>query len=207
MDFTFLNNLYKISNFYFFPSCYIEGGNYLKPLELLKKLADKCDAISVFFGKLISWLIGILILILVYEVISRFVFNKPTTWVYDVSYMIGGAAVLIGAAMALKNNQHVRVDVFFAKLSTRNQLIMDIAFSLLFFFPLLIFGLMNSFDTAWVSWIRKEHIMSGNWKPPIYPLKMVIPFAFSLLIIQGMSELARNILKLIGKEEEKEHGN
>lgn len=174
----------------------------MKPLEMLKKLADFCDNISVFFGKMISWLIGLLIVILVYEVISRFAFNKSTIWVYDVSYMIGGAAVIIGAAMALKNKHHVRVDVFYTRFSPRTQVILDIVFTLLFFFPLLIFAVVNSFDTALASWIRKEHIMSGNWQPPIYPLKMVIPFAFLLLIIQGMSDLAHSILKLKGKEGE-----
>ncbi|WP_158211732.1 TRAP transporter small permease subunit [Alkalihalobacterium alkalinitrilicum] len=169
--------------------------------NILIKVSQTCDAISEWAGKLISWFIGVLILILTYEVISRFLFNRNVPWAMDVSYMLGGSAIIIGAAWALKNRQHVRVDTFYDRFPPKMKAIIDIVFVLLLFFPLIIFGLMNSFDAALLSWQRNEHIMTGNWQPPIYPLKSAIPIAFFLLLIQGISELCKSILQLTGKEE------
>jgi TRAP-type mannitol/chloroaromatic compound transport system permease small subunit len=173
----------------------------MKNTDVLRKVVKVCDSVSEWSGKAVSWLLIALIISLVYEVISRHFFNSPTFWAYDISYMLGGTVAFIGGAMALKNKQHVRVDLFYAKLSPRKQAVVDIVLSVLLFFPLLIYGFTNSFAAALLSWERKERIMSGFWQPPIYPLKMIISIAFALLIVQGVGELIRNVLKLLyGRE-------
>lgn len=168
----------------------------------LIKVMKICDSISEWSGKIISWLTMALIFTLVYEVVSRYFFNSPTFWSYDISYMLGGTVAFIGGAWALKNKQHVRVDLFYTRFSPKMQATVDILFAVLLFFPLLYFGFTNSLEAALISWERNEKIMSGFWQPPIYPLKTVIPIAFLLLFIQGISELIGNVFKFMGKEVE-----
>lgn len=170
----------------------------MKQYQYLRKLVHLFDTVSEVTGKAISWLILLLILSLTYEVASRHFFNKPTFWSYDVSYMLGGSALVIGAAMALKNKQHVRVDLFFGNFSPRLQAGVDLVLSLVLFFPVLIFGLTNSIQAAAFSWSRYERIMSGFWQPPIYPLKTVVPIALFLLLIQLLAETVRTVIKLRG---------
>ena len=165
--------------------------------KLLQSIIRISNFISEWSGRLLSWLIGLLVLLLVYETIMRFFFKTNVPWIYDVSYMLGGSAIAIGAAMALKNGNHVRVDIFSTKLSERNRAILDITLGLIVFIPVMYIAIVNSFESAYVSWVRKEHIMSGNWRPPIYPLKMIIPLTFFLLIIQGVGEISKNILVLV----------
>ncbi len=173
--------------------------------KILGNTVRICDFISEWSGRLLSWLIGILVLFLVYETVLRYFFNINVAWVYDMSYMLGGTAIAIGASMALKNGKHVRVDIFYTKLSISNRAIMDIVLGVLIFVPLMYFAFNNSLESAYVSWVRKEHIMSGNWRPPIYPLKMAIPLTFLLLLIQGIGEISKSILILLNREGQ--HGN
>jgi TRAP-type mannitol/chloroaromatic compound transport system permease small subunit len=167
----------------------------------LKKLVEYIDNISEWTGKIAAFMAGFIILILVYEVISRFVFNSPTFWAYDLSYMFGGAAMALGGAYALKTRAHVRVDVFYGMLKPKGQAITDIVVSLILFFPLLTIGLYQGIEFAALSWERQEQVMTGGyWKPYIYPLKTFVPIAFGLLLLQGIADFIRDIYKLLGRE-------
>lgn len=173
--------------------------------RFLRNIIRISDYISEWSGRLLSWLIGVLVLLLVYETFMRYFFHINVAWVYDVSYMLGGTAIAIGASMALKNGKHVRVDIFYARLSLNKRAMMDIVLGCILFIPLMYVAFINSYESAYVSWVRKEHIMSGNWRPPIYPLKMAIPITFLLLLIQGIGEIAKNLLVLLRRGEQ--HGS
>lgn len=164
------------------------------------KTIDLLESVSEWTGKAISWLNFILMITLVYEVICRYAFNRPTVWSFDISYMLGGTAFAIGAAWALKRKNHVRVDIFYSRLSPRGQAVLDIIFSLLFFFPLVLMTFLFSLGAVSFSWATHERIMSGYWNPPIYPLKTVIPVAYGLLLMQGVAELIRSVLRFKGGE-------
>jgi TRAP-type mannitol/chloroaromatic compound transport system permease small subunit len=69
------------------------------------------DKTSETAGKLVAWLIIPLVLGLMYEVIARYVFNAPTIWAYDITYMIYGAHFMMGAAYLLYVRGYVRIDV------------------------------------------------------------------------------------------------
>jgi TRAP-type mannitol/chloroaromatic compound transport system permease small subunit len=166
---------------------------------VVKKFVHFLEALGEWAGKISSWLILILIFTLVYEVISRHLFNKPTFWSYDISYMLGGSAAFLGMAWVLKNKQHVRVDIFYEKLSERNKAIFDIVLSLCLFFPLVILGFSNSLDAAINSFLREETAATGSWRPIIYPLRMVIPVSLALLFLQGVADIIRNIYQLVGR--------
>jgi TRAP-type mannitol/chloroaromatic compound transport system permease small subunit len=166
---------------------------------ILKRIVYICETITEWVGKLASWLLIFLILSLVYEVISRHFFNSPTFWAHDMSYMLGGAASFLGIAWVQKNRLHVRVDIFYEKLTLKKQALVDVLFTLILFFPVVIAGLLNSVDAATLSWIRQESA-AGAWRPPIYPLKTIIPIALGLLLLQGIADLIRNSLKLLGRD-------
>ncbi|HZG72926.1 MAG TPA: TRAP transporter small permease subunit [Chondromyces sp.] len=166
---------------------------------MIKKIVNTFEALGEWAGKLASWFILILIFALVYEVISRHLFNNPTMWSYDISYMLGGSAAFLGMAWVLKNKQHVRVDVFYEKLSERNQAILDLIFTFALFFPLIIVGFTNSLDAAISSFVRGETAVTGSWRPPLYPIRMIIPISLGLLLLQGIADMIRSIYKLLGR--------
>lgn len=160
------------------------------------RVSRHIDSISQFTGTISAWLILITILICTFEVIARKVFNSPTFWSYDISYMLGGSAGLLGAAYTMKNKRHVRIDFFSSKLSRKWQIISDIVFDIVLFAPLFIIGNIITFTNALNSILSREGIMSGIWQPPIYPLKTVIFISMVLLLMQVIAEFIRNVSEL-----------
>ena len=162
----------------------------LPPPGLLKAL-HFLELPSVFFAKLGAWLILPLTGALVYEVISRYLFDAPTIWAYDITYMFAGALFMLGAAYALRNGSHVRADFLLSALRPRWQALIDVVLYLVVYFPVIALFFTTSFTFAAQSWQQNETYPQSPWLPLIYPLKTVIPLACALLFLQGIAELLK----------------
>jgi TRAP-type mannitol/chloroaromatic compound transport system permease small subunit len=128
-----------------------------------------------------------------YEVIARYVFNAPTKWAYDTSYMLYGSHFMLGAAYCLYKGGHIRTDVFYEKFSVRWQGRIDACLYIFLFFPGMILFLWFGSIEALHSWEILEESVVSPWRPPLYPFKTVIPVAAALLMIQGVSELLKSL--------------
>lgn len=158
------------------------------------------DSISDAFGLIAAWLTFILVLLLTFEVIMRNVFGSPTAWNYDIAYMIGGSAAVLCLARGLKEGSHVRVDLLYSLLKPRAQVILNLVLSLLFFYPVMIFGTLGIIKVAIKSVTILEKIQLGIVILPIYPLKVVLALGMTMLLLQGLAELIRNLRQLITRE-------
>jgi len=170
-------------------------------MNILRLVLKKIDFLSEWSGKLISWLIVALIFALTYDVMMRYLFIRPTVWSYDISYMLGGTAMLMGMAYVTFHRAHVRVDIIYMRLSQKVKLIIDLVFTMVFFFPLFSILLQRSVSRAIWSFNCKEFSEVGFWRPPIYPFRWMIPVALSLLILAGVAWFIRDLYSLVkGKE-------
>jgi TRAP-type mannitol/chloroaromatic compound transport system permease small subunit len=149
------------------------------------------DEIAEWTGRIVLWLIIPLMAALTYEVISRYVFNAPTLWAYESSYMLCGMHYMLGAAYTLLKGKHVRCDFFYENFTERKQGIIDGLLYLLFFFPAMILFLGAVWGEVLYAWAIREASEMSAWRPPIYPFKTVAPVAAVLLIIQGISEFLK----------------
>lgn len=164
---------------------------------LLSKISSGIDSINSWVGRLASWLVLILALLNFYEVFMRYVFNHPSIWAYDLSYMIGGTFFTLGMGYTLLKKKHVRVDVFYNNLKKRKKAIIDICLALLVFFPTFTMLLFKLIPWVQTSWERGEKATGSYWLPPIYPFKTIMLIAIILLILQAVSEFIKDILTLI----------
>lgn len=162
-------------------------------LALLLRLSRIIDRWTYWTGYVVAWLVIPLTFGLVYEVFSRYLFNRPTVWAYDVTYMLYGSLFMLGAAFTLYKGGHIRTDILYRTFSPRLQGIIDATLYLIFFFPGVIFFLIAGWDYAYRSWQTGELAAYSPWRPPIYPFKTVIPVAAALLLIQGISEFIKSI--------------
>lgn len=160
------------------------------------RLLRVIDGISEWSGKTVSWLALVLTLILGYEIVMRYVFNAPTKWSFDFSYMVGGSYFLLGEAYTLLKGRHVRIDIFYSRFSERKKAVVDIVFYLLLFFPLWAGLLYALIPYVYLSWITGERSMQGYWMPILYPFKTVMPLGILLFLLQGIAEFTRSILVL-----------
>ena len=149
------------------------------------------DKIGDFAGGLAAWLVPALILELVYDTAARYVFNAPTAWSYDVSYMIYGAVFMLGAAHTLREDKHVRIETFYGKLSPKAKALADIAGYIVFFFPVMAAMVYYGGLFALKSWKMAEVSGESMWQPPIYPFKTLLPLAAFLLLLQGAAQFFR----------------
>ncbi|MGQ9694261.1 MAG: TRAP transporter small permease subunit [Thermodesulfobacteriota bacterium] len=155
------------------------------------------DKLSEWTGKVTSYLVLLLTGTISYEVICRYALNAPTLWAQEVSTYIYGSFFMLGGAYVMLKDGHVRVDIFYSRLSTRGKAIIDlISFPIFFFLFIGILVWEGSKMAIW-SWSIWEHTQSP-WSPPIYPLKTVIPVAALLLLIQGLKRYILSIQMLLG---------
>ena len=157
----------------------------------LARLVTRVDALSTVAGRMSSWLLLVLTVVISVEVVSRYVFGWPLDWVFDTSYMLYGTTLLMAGAYALAKDAHVRGDLLYGEFSPRMQASLDLMLYLLFFVPGVLALIVAGYHFAAESWAIREHSSLTPDGPPIYPLKMVIPIAGALLLLQGASEMLR----------------
>jgi TRAP-type mannitol/chloroaromatic compound transport system permease small subunit len=159
----------------------------------LIKIVAAIDKVSIWSGRIVALMILPMVGSLVYEVVCRYFFNAPTIWASDMSTLLYGGFFMLGAAYALQRQQHIRTDFLYEKWSTRTQGIVDSILYITLYFPALgIFFWIGS-QYAWKSVMLQERIISSPWMPYIWPLKLTIPIATMLLLIQGISEILKSL--------------
>ena len=150
------------------------------------------DTFTDITGTIVSWLALPLVGAVAFEVVSRYAFNAPTIWSFDLTYMLYGALFMLGSAYALHKGAHIRTDFFWDNFSPRTRGLIDSISYVVFFFPsFLILGLI-SYNEALYSFQINETSDQTPWRPILWPFKYVVPLACLLLMIQGFSEFLKS---------------
>ena len=163
------------------------------PAPLHIRIVRAIDKFTDFTGALVAWFNVLLVLVVAYEVISRYAFGAPTAWSFDLTYMLYGSIFMLGAAYALHKGAHIRTDFFFEQWSIRTQGWIDSLAYLVFFFPSLIIFLVVSGNEGWYAFQIGETSEQTPWRPILWPFKAVVPLTCLLLLIQGVSETIKSL--------------
>lgn len=157
------------------------------------------DAINERTGKALSILVLCLTGILCWEVILRYAFNSPTIWAHEVSCHIFAVYSVLGGGYVLYVNAHVRSDVVYARFSRRGRAILDLVTFPLFFMLLGIIFLEGA-KMAQLS-IAVREVTVSFLHSPVYPVKIFIPIAAFLMLLQGLAHFIRAIgIAIKGRE-------
>ena len=153
------------------------------------------DALNELVGRIVSVVAILFALIIIYDVVMRYAFNDPTRWAFDVSRQLYGFYFVMLGGYALRHGAHVRVDILTERLSRGWQRIVDLLGYAIFFFPFTYVFTTRSWDFAMKSWSQGEKTY-GAIQMPVYPLKMAMCAAATLLLIQGIAEVLKIILNV-----------
>ena len=164
-----------------------------EPSPALLRTIRLIDTFSDWSGQAVSWLIYPLVFALTYEGIARYVFDAPTLWAFDLSYMLYGALFMLGAHYTLLKGAHIRTDMLWEKFSPRTKGRIDAIAYIFFFFPAMALLFYASVDEAWHAWRIGELSEQTAWRPILWPFKAVVPLTAVLLMIQGLSELLKSL--------------
>lgn len=154
------------------------------------------DAFSTFVGKIGSWSILILTLAMSYEVAMRYLFRAPTSWAFDMSYILYGTLFMLAGPYALARNAHVRGDFLYRQWPVRRQAGLDLVLYFLFFFPGILALCYAGYGFASFSWLIGEHSSNSPNGPPLYHFKSLIPVVGGLMVLQGVAEVIRCVQAL-----------
>ncbi|MBT9143136.1 MAG: hypothetical protein DDT29_01535 [Dehalococcoidia bacterium] len=165
-------------------------------MKKLRALLSAIDAISENTGKFCSWFMVIVVLIILYEVVMRAAFGRPTVWAFELSIMLWGAYFVLLPAWTHKEGGHVALDVISSRFPLRIKAIIDLVFCLVLCFTWVGALVLAGTDFAATSWGIREGTGSP-WNPPIYPLKTMLPIGFALLGIQCLARFIRDLIILI----------
>jgi TRAP-type mannitol/chloroaromatic compound transport system permease small subunit len=152
------------------------------------------DRLSAWFGKTFAWLVILMTFGMSYEVFVRYLFNAPTPWALDMSFIMYGTLFMMGGAYTLSRGGHVRGDFLYRTWSARTQAMVDLTLYIFFFFPGILALVLTGFKYASRSWSYAEVSINSPAGIPIYQFKSVIVAAGILLLIQGLAEVFRCIL-------------
>jgi len=171
-------------------------------MTILLGLARVIDTFSTALGKLMWWLAAAMVLVGAYNVITRYlgeylgmqlsanVYLELQTYAFDLIF-------LLGAAYVLRSDAHVRVDIIYSRLSPRSRAWVDIFGTLVFLIPFCIFGLYFCYGYVERSWSYLEQSPNPGGLPR-YPIKAMMLACFAMLILQGISEVIKNVAFLRG---------
>ncbi len=163
---------------------------------MLRSIIKTIDLLNKSVGHAFAWCIVILTLGISYEVFVRYALRDPTSWAFDLSYILYGALFLMCGAYTLSRGGHVRADIFYRRWPVKVQASLELVLYFLFFFPGVLALVIAGWGYGMESLAIREVSVNSPVGVPIWPLKMLIPAAGVLLTLQGIAEVFRCVLCL-----------
>jgi TRAP-type mannitol/chloroaromatic compound transport system permease small subunit len=169
-------------------------------LTQLQALARRIDAFNDALGRAVAWLSLAMVLVQFAVVVMRYVFGLGSLHLQHSVVFLNAIVFLVAAAYALKDDEHVRIDIFYAKLSPRGKAVTDLVGALMFLLPFCILIWITGWPYVTASWRTLEGSLEVRGLPGVFLLKSFILVYVALLAVQGVSMVARTLLVIAGVE-------
>ena len=167
-------------------------------MSFLLKISRLIDGINDLIGKLAMWLILAATLISAGNAIIRRVFGTSSNAWLEIQWYLFAAVFMLGGGYAFLRNAHVRIDFISTKFSQRTRNWIDVIGIIVFLFPLCIMMITEGWPVFERAWTSGE--MSSNAGGLIrWPVYLLIPAGFAILMAQGLSELIKRIAYITGQ--------
>lgn len=168
-------------------------------MRIVEFILNAIDSFQGHFGRIIAFLTVGMMGVIAIEVVLRYVFDSPTLWAHETAQFLYGTYCILGGAYVLRYKAHVNMDILYARLSVRVRAILDLFTSPLVFLYL---GMMLWHGTifAWKS-VGVLEVSTSTWGPPVWPIKLILPLAALLFLLQGTVRFVRDLTTVVtGRE-------
>ncbi|MDD9856955.1 MAG: TRAP transporter small permease subunit [Gammaproteobacteria bacterium] len=147
--------------------------------------------VNDFSGAFVAYWSVIAVFVYYYEVLARYVFNSPTNWAHESMFLMFGAQYLLAGGFCLREDAHVRVDVFYMRFSKKGKALVDVLTSVFFF--IFAVSLLTSGWTFFNDSFQVREVSFTEWGIQYYPIKLTLAAGAALLLLQGISRLLHDI--------------
>jgi TRAP-type mannitol/chloroaromatic compound transport system permease small subunit len=163
----------------------------------LLRIAAAIDAVNATIGRAATWLVLVAVLVSAGNALARYSLNASSNAWLEIQWYLYSGVFLLCASYTLQRNEHVRIDIVFTRLPPRARAWIDVFGIVLFLMPMAVI-------IAWFAWpMFVESFVRGEYSSDAggllrWPAKILIPVAFALLALQGISELVKRLAFLSG---------
>jgi len=159
------------------------------------------DRLSTVLGKMAAWLTLVMVFVTFVIVVMRYVFDAGLIWLQETVIWMHAFVFMVGAAYTLQKDEHVRVDIFYQKMSSRGRALVDLLGVLIFLLPLCVFLGWKAFDFVALSFRMHEASReSGGLPYPLIPLLKAILLVMPITVgLQGLAMALQSLRSLRGR--------
>ena len=169
--------------------------------QTLRNIARKIDTLDDRFGRAVSWIMLLMVLVVFTDVVLRYAFRTTTVWLQELEWHLFGIVYMLAAGYTMLYDEHVRVDIVYSRWQSRKKAWSDFILYLVFFYPSAIMIVWTT-----IPFVRDSlRVFEGSPDPGGIPLrfllKSVIIVGFGILMIQAFSQTVKNFFWAMGWEE------
>jgi TRAP-type mannitol/chloroaromatic compound transport system permease small subunit len=170
-------------------------------MAALLRLSRLIDALSERLGRLVMWLVLAAVLISAGNAVVRKLFNLSSNAYLEIQWYLFAAVFMLGVGHVMLRNGHVRIDVLSSRLSARTNAVIDILGIVLFILPLAVLMIELSWPLFLRAWVSGETSQNAGGLIR-WPVLLLIPAGFGVLLLQSLSELVKRVAFLSGHRAE-----
>jgi len=166
-----------------------------KPIEIFVRYVE---AVNAFVGKASMYLVFVMGGILLFESLSRTVFDLPHIWAVEVAQFVMAAYYLLGGGYSMMIDGHVRMDLLYGRWSKQRKAVADLITGpiLIFYLVVLLIGSISSLQYA-IEYKQKSYT---PWGPPLAPIKVIMTIGILLMLLQTIAEWFKDLSKARGEK-------
>lgn len=168
----------------------------------VKSFADVIDRFSDLTGRAVAWLTAVMVLVTFLVVVLRYAFDWGEIALQESITYLHAMVFMLGAAYTLRHDGHVRVDIFYRKMTPRGQAWVNLLGTLLLLLPVSLYVLVESWPYVSASWSVHEGSREAGGLPGVYLLKTLLVVMPMLLVVQGVADALRSLLTLQANNED-----
>jgi TRAP-type mannitol/chloroaromatic compound transport system permease small subunit len=166
--------------------------------EAVRRYVLAVEAVGRVVGRAAMYLVFVMMGVLLYSSVMRTGFNRPPIWTVEIAQFLLAAYYLLGGAYSLQLDAHVRMDLLYGRWSPRGQAFANTitAVALITYLIVLLIGGISS---SWYA-IAFGQMNSSAWRPPLWPIKVIMTLGIALMILQAVAIFFRDLARARGRE-------
>ncbi|PLY13220.1 MAG: C4-dicarboxylate ABC transporter [Sulfurimonas sp.] len=153
------------------------------------------DKAIKYLGYFTAFILGVLILLVVYDATARYLFSTGSVALQELEWHLFDIVILFGIAYTLKENAHVRVDIFYASFSKKTKALINTTASLFFVLPFSLLIIYIGIDFVHMSFVQQEASSNPGGLEYRFIVKSLMPLSFVFLSLQAVSQAIKSFKK------------
>ena len=166
--------------------------------KIIQSYVNFIDMICERVGRFVMYWVFFMMFLLILSFVTRNIINFPLMWIIEMAHFTITAYYLLGGGYSMITDDHVRMDLFYGKLSEKGKAKMDAFTSvfLIFYLVILFYGSISSLEYT----IQTKQRLFTAWAPYVWPIKSLMLFGILLMLLQAISMLFKNLAKVKNKK-------